>query len=74
MAEIVRIKKLHPEGYGVGTLSSGREAHVWGALADELVEVSLTKRKRGATLCVAEKIIELCKKAPHNAIIHTQAK
>ncbi|MCL1839986.1 TRAM domain-containing protein [Candidatus Saccharibacteria bacterium] len=55
--ETVTIDKLVPGGQGLGTLSSGKKAFVWGALPGETVEFEITKNKSSFCEGIATKIL-----------------
>lgn len=53
----VTIEKLVHGGQGIGTLADGRRVFVWNALPGEVVNVRITKKKRGHAEGIAEEIL-----------------
>jgi len=54
---IVHITKLVAGGQGLGELEDGRKIFVWGVLADEEVDVEITKEKKSFAEGIAVKVI-----------------
>jgi 23S rRNA (uracil1939-C5)-methyltransferase len=56
--ETVKLDKFVPGGQAIGTLANGQKAFVWGGLPGEVVEFTITKRKKSYVEGVALKVLE----------------